>query len=126
MGYGLMRTTLRDICPAVLSTRIARAVATLFLASISVSALSHSRPETVETLDGQLRFSGTFKPTGDDQIDHAFVVPVGTAHLEIEIDCPSAREVGTIEYGLRGPGGFRGWTMDGRSRIYIDTISASA
>jgi hypothetical protein len=107
-------------------SRLTPAAITLALATISVAALGHSRPDRGEPAQRRVQFAGAFKASGDEQIDHAFVVPAGIAHLDVEISCPPSGGVGTIEFGLRGPGGFRGWTIDGRVRIYVDAISASA
>jgi hypothetical protein len=107
-------------------SRRTRAAITLVLATISVAAFGHSRLDPAMPLERRLQFDGTFRPAGDEQIEHTFVVPPGTAHLEIEVSCPPSSAVGTVEFGLRGPAGFRGWTIDGRVRVYLDEISASA
>ena len=54
--------------------------------------------------------------------DRSFVVPPGTAQIDIDVDCPGD-EVARLEFGARGPAGVRGWTSV--DHVHMDAISAS-
>jgi hypothetical protein len=58
-------------------------------------------------------------------IERTFVVPPGAAQLDIDFAVSHGDTVVALDFGVRGPNGWRGWSEDRNDHIHIDASSAS-
>ncbi len=58
-------------------------------------------------------------------IERTFVVPPGAARLDIDFTVDEGVGNVALDFGVRGPNGWRGWSEDRSDRIHIDASSAS-
>lgn len=72
------------------------------------------------TLDGELT-DGDYERL----FERAFTVPPGTSSIEVSLEYTGADERTVLDLGLRGPGGFRGWSGGGAQTIRVSDLAAS-
>ncbi len=72
------------------------------------------------TIDGELT-----EHDYERLFERAFTVPPGTERIEVSLDYTGAAERTVLDLGLRGPGGFRGWSGGGPQTINVSELGAS-
>jgi hypothetical protein len=96
----------------------------LFIASIAV-VIDHAPARAVAapavtTLRGVLRSADR-----DWGAERSFVVPPGTAVIDIELTCAAGESGSFLDFGVSGPLGPRGWSTARNDHVHIDAVSAS-
>ncbi len=76
-------------------------------------------PSSVTTLSGVL--TSADRDWGAEQ---AFVVPAGTAAIDIDLVCAGDAD-SLLDFGVGGPSGLRGWSTARHDHVHIDAVSAS-
>lgn len=59
-------------------------------------------------------------------LEQPFDVPDGTRRVEVSYRVTGATERTVVDLGLRGPGGFRGWSGGGRQAVWVSALGATA
>lgn len=95
---------------------IAAAFLTLTLRLVVGSGVTHP----------PIRFEGTVTfEQYEHMIEHAFTVPRGVGGIEVEVAYTGEERRTTLDLGLRGPSGVRGWSGGRESVVHVSALSAT-
>jgi hypothetical protein len=93
---------------------------------VTVGLLAHVMAHTVPGLHQVLTLTDAITTANADRlVEQPFVVPAGTSQIDIDFACPGTEDEDCPEFGARGPGGIRGWSMVRGHHVHIDGLSAS-
>jgi hypothetical protein len=96
----------------------------VILTIVFTAALDHGRrqPAAAESLTLTGVISDIDGGTG---VEREFDVPPGTVQLDLDLSCPGQDPDTSLDFGIRGPAGIRGWSTSRDDHVHIDAVSAS-
>jgi len=96
--------------------------AAMVMVAALVRAPAHAGSESREAL---ILSGGLTRADSDRPVERVFVVPPGTSQIDLDLTCAGTQHDACLDFGARGPGGIRGWSMAGHGHVHIDALSAS-
>lgn len=109
-----------------LSERPAVFVAALGAAlGMTSAAVSVRAPQHAAGNPAHIELTGELAPHSARITDRVFDVPYGTAQIDLDLDGLDSDAGDPLDFGLRGPGGIRGWSTARHPHIHLDAMSAS-